>query len=98
MSAGAFVKNIEDFWGTRAGTVDAALASELGIGTEFIGWGVSTTINAGDAKIEGVELNFIRPLTFIRAGASISRSRPTAPSCALRRQDRRLPRLHRGDG
>ncbi len=65
VSAGAFVKNLEDFWGTRAGTVDAALANELGIESRFIGWAVSTTINTGDAKIEGVEVNFIRPLTFL---------------------------------
>jgi iron complex outermembrane receptor protein len=65
VSAGAFVKNLEDFWGTRSGTVDAALADELGIGSEYIGWSVSTTINSGDAKIEGVEVNFIRPLTFL---------------------------------
>jgi iron complex outermembrane receptor protein len=64
-SAGAFVKNLQDFWGTRAGTVDAALANELGISSDYVGWGVSTTINTGDAKIEGVEVNFIRPLTFI---------------------------------
>jgi iron complex outermembrane receptor protein len=65
VSAGAFVKNLEDFWGTRTGTVDAALADELGLPPLFVGWGVSTTINSGDARIEGVEFNFIRPLTFL---------------------------------
>ncbi|AOS44480.1 catecholate siderophore receptor CirA [Lacunisphaera limnophila] len=65
VSAGVFVKDLQDFWGSRTGTVDAALAEELGIGSEYIGWGVSTTVNTGDAKIEGVEVNFIRPLTFL---------------------------------
>jgi TonB-dependent receptor len=65
VSLGAFTKSLSDFWVTKSGTVDAALASELGIDSRYVGWGVSTTVNGGDAKIEGVEFNLIRPLDFI---------------------------------
>ncbi len=66
MSAGVFHKEINDFFETRSGTVDAALANELGIGSEFIGWAVSTTINgAGTAKITGAEFSVNRQLDFL---------------------------------
>jgi iron complex outermembrane receptor protein len=66
ISAGVFQKDIKDFFQARTGTVDAALAQELGISDEFIGWGVSTTINGpGVAKIKGIEFNFVRPLDFL---------------------------------
>lgn len=65
VSLGAFQKDLSDFWATRGGTLDATLAAELGLDERYVGWAVSTTINGGDAKIEGVEVNFIRPLTFL---------------------------------
>lgn len=65
VSGGVFQKNLSDFWETKSTTIDAALAEQLGLDDRFIGWGVSTTLNGGDAKIEGVEINFIRPLTFL---------------------------------
>lgn len=65
VSAGAFTKSLSDFWETRSGTLDAALAEELGFDERYIGWGVSTLVNGGDAKIEGVEFNLIRPLDFL---------------------------------
>lgn len=64
-SVGVFKKDITDFWETRGGVVDAALASELGIDSRFVGWGVSTTVNGGDATISGFEFSFIRPLNFL---------------------------------
>jgi iron complex outermembrane receptor protein len=65
ISVGAFTKSLSDFWETRGGTLDAALASELGLDERYLGWGVSTTVNGGDAKIDGVEFNLIRPLDFL---------------------------------
>jgi len=64
VSAGAFQKNIKDFWTARTGTVDAALAQELGLDPRYVGWGVSTTVNGGDAEVSGAEFNFVRPLNF----------------------------------
>lgn len=66
LSAGVFHKEIADFFATRTGTVDAALAEQLGVGPEFIGWGVSTTINGpGTAKITGYEISANRKLDFL---------------------------------
>ncbi len=66
ITAGVFQKNISSFFETRGGTVDAALAQQLGVGPEFIGWGVSTTVNGtGTAKITGYEFNTTRRLDFL---------------------------------
>lgn len=64
-SVGAFQKDLKDFWISRSGTVDAALAAELGLDDRYIGWGVSTTVNGGDARISGVEFNFVRTLDML---------------------------------
>ncbi len=66
LSAGIFQKEISDFFQSRTGTVDAALAQELGVGPEFIGWAVSTTVNGtGTAKIRGYEFSANRQLDFL---------------------------------
>ncbi len=66
LSGGVFQKDLTNFFQTRTGTVDAALAEQLGVGPEFIGWGVSTTVNGpGTATIKGIEFNSIRQLDFI---------------------------------
>jgi TonB-dependent receptor len=65
LSGGLFQKNLTDFWNTQAGTVDQALADELGLPSDFIGWGVSTTVNGGDARIQGAVANFVKPLDFL---------------------------------
>jgi TonB-dependent receptor len=64
-TVGLFKKDISDFFVTRGGVVDAALAGELGLDPRFIGWGVSTTVNGGDAGISGYEFSLIRPLNFL---------------------------------
>jgi TonB-dependent receptor len=66
ISAGIFQKEISDFFQSRTGTVDAALAQQLGVGPEFIGWAVSTTVNGtGTAKIQGYEFSANRQLDFL---------------------------------
>jgi len=65
VSVGAFEKDLADFWSTQGGTLTQALADELGLDSRYVGWGVSTTVNGGDAKIEGAEINLVRPLTFL---------------------------------
>jgi TonB-dependent receptor len=64
VSVGAFEKDIKDFWSARTGALDAALASELDLDPRYVGWQVTTTVNAGDAKIQGSEFSFVRPLNF----------------------------------
>jgi iron complex outermembrane recepter protein len=65
VSAGVFQKKLSDFWSSKSGTLDSTLANELGLDSQYVGWQVSTTINSGDAKIEGGEINIVRPLTFL---------------------------------
>ncbi|MES1168291.1 MAG: TonB-dependent receptor, partial [Oleiharenicola lentus] len=66
VTAGVFEKDISNFFESRSGTVDAALANTLGLGPEFIGWGVSTTVNgSGTATINGYELSIKHDLGFI---------------------------------
>jgi len=64
-SVGVFQKDLSGFWIARGGTVDAALADELGLSSRYIGWGVVTTTNGGSAEISGVEFNFERSLAFL---------------------------------
>lgn len=64
-SVGGFQKDLTDFWANKGGVLDANLANELGLDSRYVGWAVSTTVNAGDAKITGGEFNLIRPLTFL---------------------------------
>jgi iron complex outermembrane receptor protein len=62
VSVGVFRKNITNFFGTLNTLVDADIAASLGLGEEYIGWNYSTRINAGDARIEGVELSYEQSL------------------------------------
>jgi iron complex outermembrane receptor protein len=64
-SVGAFQKDLTDFWTSRGGTLDAALASELGLEARYVGWTVSTLVNGGDASISGAEFNLVQPLSFL---------------------------------
>jgi iron complex outermembrane receptor protein len=65
VSVGVFRKNITDFFGTYNTVLDAAFASELGLGSEYVGWYYSTRINAGAARIEGLELSYEQSLAFL---------------------------------
>jgi TonB-dependent receptor len=66
VSAGIFHKDITNFFDAVNRTVDAALAEQLGIGPEFIGWGATTTVNGtGTAKITGYEASANRQLDFL---------------------------------
>lgn len=66
LTGGVFQKNIKDFWAAQGGALTAALASELGLDPRYIGYGISTLVNSGDAEISGMEFNAVQPLTFIR--------------------------------
>ncbi len=64
VSLGGFQKNLKDFWGTVNGPLTSALAQEIGLDDRYLNWTVSSRINVGDAKISGMEANFIRQLNF----------------------------------
>jgi iron complex outermembrane receptor protein len=65
ISAGMFEKDLSDFWTSPGATVTPELADLLGLDSRFVNWGVSTTVNGGDAKIRGEEVNIVAPLTFL---------------------------------
>jgi iron complex outermembrane receptor protein len=56
-SAGAFVKDIEDFFSTSTRQATAGDLETLGFDAQYAGWNIATTYNGGDARISGFELN-----------------------------------------
>ncbi|MSU51298.1 MAG: TonB-dependent receptor [Opitutus sp.] len=65
-SAGAFSKDIRDFFGATVKTATAADLVLLGLDPRYVGWQVSTMFNQpGMARVSGVEFNLrhsLRPL------------------------------------
>lgn len=66
-SAGAFRKDITDFFGAITRIATPADLEAFGLDPRFAGWTLSTKVNAGDARVSGVEFNFRHSLAF--AGA-----------------------------
>ncbi len=56
-SAGVFVKEIDNFFGSAVRIATAADLQELGLDPRYLGWNLSTKFNAGAARIKGVEFN-----------------------------------------
>ena len=56
-SAGIFLKEIDDFFGTSVKLATEADLEELGLDPRYVGWNINTKFNAGDARITGVEFN-----------------------------------------
>jgi iron complex outermembrane receptor protein len=65
VSVGAFRKDLENFWGAVNQPLTAELAATLDIDPRYIGWNVSSLVNAGSARVTGVEGNFTKSLDFI---------------------------------
>jgi TonB-dependent receptor len=65
LSVGVFRKDIKDFFADHSEVADAELVASLGLPEEYIGYEYSTRINAGDAKIEGIELSSVVPLELL---------------------------------
>ncbi len=61
-SAGVFYKSIKDFFGTLATVPNVAGLAAIGLGPEYQGWQVNSTINAGDASIKGAEISMSQSL------------------------------------
>lgn len=62
LGASAFYKNIRDFFGTYARIPTVAELEAIGLGPEYQGWQVNSTINSGDASIKGAELSVSQSL------------------------------------
>ncbi len=68
-SAGVFRKDIRDQFGSLGTKVDEALAAELGLGSETIGYEYSTRINSGNSRITGAEFGYSQSLAVLGSWA-----------------------------
>ncbi len=56
-TAGAFVKDISNFFGTEVRLATEADLAEVGLDPKYVGWNLSTKFNSGDARVSGVEVS-----------------------------------------
>jgi TonB-dependent receptor len=63
ITAGAFRKDITDFFGTLQTLATEEDLEEFGLDPRYVGWRLNSTINSGDARVSGVELNVRQSLT-----------------------------------
>ncbi|MSU48608.1 MAG: TonB-dependent receptor [Opitutus sp.] len=56
-SAGIFLKEINDFFGSAVKLATAADLQELGLDSRYLGWNVTSQFNSGDARVSGFEFN-----------------------------------------
>lgn len=64
LQVGAFLKELQDFWGVVNGPLTPTLITELGLDDRYLNWTVSSRRNVGDARISGGEFNVVQPLKF----------------------------------
>ncbi len=57
VTAGVFRKDITDFFGTLQTTATEEILDEFGLDPRYVGWRLNSTINAGDARVSGMEFN-----------------------------------------
>lgn len=62
ISVGAFQKDIRDFFADTVRVASAADLAELGLDPRYAGFQLSTTVNAGSARIRGLEFSFRQSL------------------------------------
>ena len=56
-SAGLFLKEIKNFFGTSVRLATPEYLAELGLDPRYVGWNLNTKFNSGDARITGGEFN-----------------------------------------
>jgi iron complex outermembrane recepter protein len=57
VTAGVFRKDIADFFGTLQTIATEDILNDFGLDPRYAGWRLNSTINAGDARVSGVEFN-----------------------------------------
>jgi TonB-dependent receptor len=57
ITAGVFRKDITDFFGTLQTIATEEVLDEFGLDPRYVGWRLNSTINAGKARVSGVEFN-----------------------------------------
>ncbi len=65
LSAGIFLKDLTDFFGTASQRATPELLSELGLPDRYLDWNVNTKFNSGDARITGAEINIKQNLRML---------------------------------
>jgi iron complex outermembrane receptor protein len=80
-SAGAFRKDLQDFFGTQVRLATPSMLQELGLDPAYAGWNISSRFNAGDARVDGFEVNlrqslqvvapWLRPFTVFANGTKL---------------------------
>ena len=63
LSAGAFLKEVQDFFGSGVRTATAEDIQGLGMDPRYVGWELATQFNVpGRARVRGLEINVRQPL------------------------------------
>ncbi|MEY2878913.1 MAG: hypothetical protein RLZZ15_1293, partial [Verrucomicrobiota bacterium] len=57
ITGGVFRKDIANFFGNLQTRATADLLDDLGLDPRYLGWFLDTTINSGNARVSGIELN-----------------------------------------
>jgi iron complex outermembrane receptor protein len=57
ITGGVFRKDITGFFGTLQTLATEEILEDFGLDPRYVGWRLNTTINSGDARVQGVELN-----------------------------------------
>lgn len=65
ISVGWFQKNVSDFFGTIVREITDQDLVDYTLPPEYLGGTLTTKTNAGEAKISGVEVNYVQQLTFL---------------------------------
>ncbi|MBM3478847.1 MAG: hypothetical protein FJX69_06475 [Alphaproteobacteria bacterium] len=67
VSGGVFLKDIRNFFGALQRIATPADLDALGLDARYLGWELNSTLNVGDARISGVELNVRQSLRALAA-------------------------------
>lgn len=57
ITGGVFRKDITGFFGTLQTLATEEILEDFGLDPRYVGWRLNSTINSGDARVQGVELN-----------------------------------------
>jgi TonB-dependent receptor len=65
VSAGVFRKDIRNFFGSSRTPATSERLAEIGLTDEFLNYDIVGTVNVGDARVDGLELNYRQEMVFL---------------------------------
>jgi len=65
VSVGAFRKDISNFFGQTRTAATADRLADIGLTEEFLNYDIVSNVNVGDARVDGIEIDFRQELTFL---------------------------------